>query len=512
MFTKLSQIPPLGAINKKTGEYVYPRIANKKDTYICPECNKDLILRQGKIRVSHFSHKVDLDPCTYYSSPNESKIHKDAKMLLRTLLQNKTPISFIRNCESTWCVNKKHIEYEIPEITETSSIILEHRFEYNGVKIADVAYIDNGEIFCIFEICHTHKTLGENRPEPWFEIDAITLINVVNNNKSSSIQIPCMRPEKCEKCIEYEQEMQKRRHEAEIQSEKRRLEAEIQAEIHWEKINQDKQSRIENKEKALNTLYNWLKDGKSINPFDLDNKVISIHKNYKYAEISTSHTFDLTIFSGEYPEYHINLVYGSDQIPYYVHSYSGYKEEKKMKEMIELLDGGMFYIDINWIVRQPTVPTIISYIGCCKKLGDNIHCIHCDNETLLYEKTIHNKSELGHCFHCFKYPYGCAKCKERMYNNIHNIPLCNKCEIENKDVLFFDVLERSDFEIIQSFGAKYDKQYKKWYISKDNTNQDIIRKCWKEFIPYVPSVPSIITNKINKPSMCKELFTAICDK
>ena len=46
----------LGAINKLTGDYVYPKIANKKDKYICSECNKDLILVQGEIRVHHFRH------------------------------------------------------------------------------------------------------------------------------------------------------------------------------------------------------------------------------------------------------------------------------------------------------------------------------------------------------------------------------------------------------------------------------------------------------------------------
>ena len=32
----------LGAINKITGEYIYPKIANKNDKYICPDCDKDL--------------------------------------------------------------------------------------------------------------------------------------------------------------------------------------------------------------------------------------------------------------------------------------------------------------------------------------------------------------------------------------------------------------------------------------------------------------------------------------
>jgi competence CoiA-like predicted nuclease len=53
----------LGAINKITREYVYPKIANKIDKYICHECNKDLILVQGKIRVHHFRHKVSINPC-----------------------------------------------------------------------------------------------------------------------------------------------------------------------------------------------------------------------------------------------------------------------------------------------------------------------------------------------------------------------------------------------------------------------------------------------------------------
>ena len=35
----------LGGINKITKEYIYPKIANKNDKYICSECNKDLILK-----------------------------------------------------------------------------------------------------------------------------------------------------------------------------------------------------------------------------------------------------------------------------------------------------------------------------------------------------------------------------------------------------------------------------------------------------------------------------------
>jgi hypothetical protein len=94
----------------------------------------------------------------------------------------------------------------------------EWSFEHNGKKkIADVAYLEDGEIFCLLEICYTHKTRSEDRPEPWFEIDAETLIQMVNDNNNSvtSLVIPCIRVEKCEVCIEKEEarriEMEARR-------------------------------------------------------------------------------------------------------------------------------------------------------------------------------------------------------------------------------------------------------------------------------------------------------------
>ena len=189
----------LGAINKLTGKYVYPKIANKKDLYICPECNKDLILRQGEIRIHHFSHKVENIKCYHYTNPSETQIHKDAKLLMKTLLERKIKISFIRKCN----LCQKNEEYEIPEINETSVIKLEYRFEFNGTKIADIAWINDDKLYCIFEICNTHKTLSKNRPEPWFEIDAETLINIANDNHLTLLQIPCIRQKNiCNNCIE----------------------------------------------------------------------------------------------------------------------------------------------------------------------------------------------------------------------------------------------------------------------------------------------------------------------
>ena len=192
----------LGAINKITNEYVYPKIANKKDEYICPECTKDLILCQGEIRVHYFRHKVDnINPCNHYNYPTETQIHKDAKILMKNLLERKIPISFNRIC----CSCKKYKKLKnIPNFTKDYVIELEYRFEFNGLKIADVAYIEDNKLSYIFEICNTHKTCSENRPDPWFEINAETLIKIANDTNLNTIEIQCMRCEKCDDCVKEE--------------------------------------------------------------------------------------------------------------------------------------------------------------------------------------------------------------------------------------------------------------------------------------------------------------------
>lgn len=192
----------LGALNKSTKQYTLPQYANKNEKYICPDCNKDLILVKGTKKVTHFRHYSEKeDPCFYYDKPSESQIHKDAKLFLKSTLENKTNIIFNKSCNHC----SKTLYTQIPIITTNSYIKIEHRFEYNGLKIADIAYLNNNNIDYIFEICHKHKTKDEDRPEPWFEIDAMNLIEnreIVNN----SLSINCIRDYYCQKCktqVEY---------------------------------------------------------------------------------------------------------------------------------------------------------------------------------------------------------------------------------------------------------------------------------------------------------------------
>ena len=449
---------PLGAINKKTREYVYPKNANKKDEYCCPECNKDLILHQGNIRIHHFVHKfTESEPCNYYTSPTESQIHRAAKLLLKTLLDKKEKISFIRKC----CCCKKDEEFEIPETTEISNIQLEYRFEYDGIKIADVAYIENGEIVCIFEICHTHKTQSENRPEPWFEIDALSLIHNVNNANNSSIKIDCIRCEKCDECIQLEKD------------------------------------KIEKKERAIDILYNWFKSGVEISPFMYWNDTFaSVEKNAKCEFVDD--VFDLIIETcpGSYPS---PVKLGSSAYNYHgeekyqrycirlVHNSNYYfsKEEDFVKSCL-----GIYYLDIEWVLSQQTIPKKINYIASLDFYDQSSFekyntCIKCDKEGPFYVKRInilkpdykvittgclecdYNKnSEYINCPICNSINTPLCVMETNIYNNI-----CKSCDIDlySSGKIYLSVSFREKDEA-KKLGANWDNQYKRWFIHKNHVN------------------------------------------
>lgn len=180
---------PLGAIDQQTGEYVFPRFASKSGHYVCPECHARLFLRMGDVRTHHFAHYPTENTCHYYSSPTESQIHKSAKMLLKQLIEMNHPIRIARVCGRCDDIATN----DIRKMQATSKVHLEYRFEYNGLKVADVAYTDGDDIVYIFEMCHTHKTSNDGRPEPWFELDATTFLQSANAHSDVPLTIGCIR-------------------------------------------------------------------------------------------------------------------------------------------------------------------------------------------------------------------------------------------------------------------------------------------------------------------------------
>ena len=208
----------MGAINKTTNKYEYPKIANKINKYKCPFCEKDVIFRNGKIKQPHFAHYKSDNPCSYYEKPNETQIHKDAKLLMKTLLDNKNKILFYRECYECLLEENTIFEYKITynDYNENTIASMEYRFNYNNSnRSADVALVENKDIKYIFEICYKNKTKEENRPEPWFEINSEKLINNINSvnniDTNNEIRIECIRDYKCDYCkevIEYERKRQ----------------------------------------------------------------------------------------------------------------------------------------------------------------------------------------------------------------------------------------------------------------------------------------------------------------
>ena len=195
----------MGAINKTTNKYEYPKIANKINKYKCPFCEKDVIFRNGKIKQPHFAHYKSDNPCSYYEHPNESQIHKDAKLLMKTVLDNKRLINIYRKCYYCYEDPEDFLNIKEEEYNNNVSVVIEYRFNYNNSnRSADVALLQNKEIKYLFEICYKNKTKEENRPEPWFEIKAETLINETNLgkniNENGEIDIECIRDYKCFWC------------------------------------------------------------------------------------------------------------------------------------------------------------------------------------------------------------------------------------------------------------------------------------------------------------------------
>lgn len=210
----------LGAIHAQTNRFVVPRMADKRDKYQCLECKREVMLCRGSVRAPYFRHLVQTN-CLHYDHPGESSIHRSAKMALQHMLQTQRVLTLRRKCA---VCHSDLAEYEVP-LGPSAEVRTEYPFEHQGgTKVADVACVYPGETrpHCLFEICHTHPTCAENRPEPWFELDAGEVLRVVDAFLSSSESSPspppqpqplvCIRKERCEDCDRAHARDERRKH------------------------------------------------------------------------------------------------------------------------------------------------------------------------------------------------------------------------------------------------------------------------------------------------------------
>jgi len=181
-----------------------PYKAEKSKQYKCISCNKKVILRKGNIRKVHFSHYSQINNCSYYENPNESELHKEAKLKLASWLKDKKNIDiFWVCCKSTYngkkCGNgEMNMECNIKH-DENDIVTTEYR-DVNNKYIADVAIINNNEVKYIFEIKHTHSTTTNVRPEPWFEIETKNIFDTETNEEENEVILTCIRNHKNRYC------------------------------------------------------------------------------------------------------------------------------------------------------------------------------------------------------------------------------------------------------------------------------------------------------------------------
>jgi hypothetical protein len=175
----------LGALEVSSNEYTTPTNATKDKQYKCVDCNNKVILRKGTIRKAHFAHHSQTNTCSYYDHPNESQIHKDAKLLMAKMLTEKKLLQFCWDCLN--CGSQAYAFEDTSSIhyKEEDQAVLEYR-DPNNKWVADVALVNNGEVRYIFEIKNTHATISTVRPEPWFEVDAKNFIEKINDYYSNT--------------------------------------------------------------------------------------------------------------------------------------------------------------------------------------------------------------------------------------------------------------------------------------------------------------------------------------
>jgi hypothetical protein len=187
----------------------------------CMECGEKVILKRGEIRRPHFAHYFNNSiPCTYYSNPNESQIHKDAKHKLALFLRQQQGINILWECPHKDKRNRggSSTRYENHICTGEGSTQVTYQsedrveVEYRdpaGRFVADVAVLNGKMVKYIFELKHTHSTVEGTRPEPWFEIKAVDLIcKDLKSAQGISIDLRCIRHDTanvryCSECIFY---------------------------------------------------------------------------------------------------------------------------------------------------------------------------------------------------------------------------------------------------------------------------------------------------------------------
>lgn len=81
----------LCAKRKSDGQTVIAYFESKRNApFVCPECNEEVILKTGKLRVNYFAHA---NPIACWNGQGESQTHRRCKMEIYEALQKQIGVS-----------------------------------------------------------------------------------------------------------------------------------------------------------------------------------------------------------------------------------------------------------------------------------------------------------------------------------------------------------------------------------------------------------------------------------
>ncbi len=156
----------------------------------CPTCCIPLLYKRGSKNKAYYSHKPTNNElsCRYLKKENEQ--HLQAKQIFYDILTKRNHTVHLsrkcRKCSSAFL-------FEIEPLPPTYKILLNYTFQYNQLKrTADIVCLnEKDDIEFIVEICNRVQLGCERRPEPWYEINALEIIN--KNYTETNVHFHCIR-------------------------------------------------------------------------------------------------------------------------------------------------------------------------------------------------------------------------------------------------------------------------------------------------------------------------------
>lgn len=174
------------------GERVWAKAALRAETYYCPDCGGELVLRRGKVMRPHFAHRAIPEDCDFI---HESEAHFAAKHRVKELVEAGKQIAFVRKCSTCETEIAQRVPKDVVKAEVEHTLGTGHR--------ADVGLFDTkGRLRAVIEVFATHRVDDEKSEAlneagiSWSEIEAKEILE----SSSWSLMSDYFAEAECRRC------------------------------------------------------------------------------------------------------------------------------------------------------------------------------------------------------------------------------------------------------------------------------------------------------------------------